>query len=144
MTILLTNLGLAIFVAWTWIQFGSFRSGLGYLRGDRLIPDAYLKSFGIVEQGSAPILKFTLTNMSNSPIKILGGNSTCTCMMPLDLPITIPRFKSIPLIIKILTHNKHGSLSETVRLYTDFPDSCDITLEITGSVRDSVTTAPKR
>ncbi len=136
LTILTTNVGLAVLMLWSWTAFGSIGSGLGYLRGDRLIPDAYTKTLGVVERGSTPNLNFILTNASSVPMTILGGKSPCTCVLTVNLPMTIPPSKCAPFTIKVLTHRKSGKFSESIRLYTDNTRAGDITLKIRGFAKD--------
>lgn len=134
LTLVLINTGLVSLVALAWIVCGSISSGLGYLRGDRLVPDAYSRSFGTVEEGSTILVTFTLRNFTRRAVKILGGRCSCTCVRPVGLPVVIPPSQRVPFYIEVLAGGKRGTVSETVRLYTDAPQSCDIELTVSGAV----------
>ena len=113
--------------------------------GDRLIPDSYSKSFGNAESGSVPRVTFTLANFTKRSITILGSKSSCTCVLTLNLPMEIAPSQKLPLNIEVLTRRKTGSVSESIRLYTDIPEECDLTLTLSGRVTapfDRGNTAP--
>ncbi len=90
LTLILTNVGLLFIVLLALYSFGSFSAAMAYLRGDRLIADAYTQSVGIVGGGEQPAVFFKLTNMSNQAVEILGAKSSCTCLMMDQLPVVLP------------------------------------------------------
>ncbi len=89
-TIGLVAIGLASLLLGGIYRFGSAASALAYLRGDRLIPDTYTKTFGTVGKDEGPSVGFTLTNYTEQAIKVLGANASCTCLVASDMPIVVP------------------------------------------------------
>lgn len=114
--------------------FGSTASALAYLRGDRLVPDAYSKSFGTATKDERPSVKFLLRNCTGQPIKILGVTQSCTCMATSDLPMVIS-----PHGVGVLTVNSRakgvpGPYSEWLRVFTDSGRS-NFVLGVQGTFR---------
>ncbi len=137
LTALLVISGLVGLSLWSRVEFGSIESAIGRLRGERLIPDAYSKSIGSVEQGSTPVVAFTLRNFTRRPITIVGGSSTCTCVLiENNFPLTIPASKNAVLKVVLRTNKRRGGLAESVRLYSDIPDAPMVVLRISGRVVD--------
>lgn len=138
LTIILSNLGLGTLALAGWIEFGSISSALGYLRGDRLIPDAYSKSFGTTPAGQTRTVEFLLTSYLSHPVKIIGFKSSCTCASASELPIEVPSSATVRLKVDVRPKtNQAGSssgfpISESVRLYTDDLHLMGPILNVTG------------
>ena len=107
MTIILTNIGLGILVAWAFLRFGSLTAAAAYVAGDRLLVDKTNKSFGRVIQGDTPSVEFALYNTTSKPVAIIGVSSSCTCVVVEDLPLTIPPSSNVSLRAK----REFGNLS---------------------------------
>jgi len=71
LTLLLSNVGLAALVLGAWLLFGSVSSALGFIAGDRLVPDAYTKEFGTARAGESAHVTFRLTNYLGHSVKII-------------------------------------------------------------------------
>lgn len=66
--------------------------GFWYLQsstGDVLVVDSTTKSFGVVGPGGSNPVSFRLTNLSGHPIRIVGCESGCGCIVPDDLPFSL-------------------------------------------------------
>lgn len=134
-TLVLANLGLAASALLAWIQFGSIASALGYLRGERLVPDAYKKSFGEVQSGQTPHITFYLTNYSNRPISIIGCKVSCDCTWTTSLPMEVLPRITVSFDVDVRTRSlREGILSNTVLLYTEGDGPREILLTMTGRV----------
>lgn len=114
--------------------FGSSASALAYLRGDRLIPDTYTKSFGTVERGEICLLTFSLKNWTKQPIKVLGARSSCSCLVTSDLPAVIPPMGQLSLRVSAHAKNVPGPYFEHVRVFTD-SDEARLLLYVQGLIR---------
>ncbi len=132
LTFLLSNIGLALLVVLGWARFGSVSSALGFLAGDRLVPDAYSKDFGTAKAREDAWVTFNLTNYSNRTIRVVGFKSSCTCAYASDLPMTIPAAATAPLKVKIRSNSFKAFLSESIRLFTDDHRVRDPSLTVTG------------
>lgn len=118
-TIILINVGFASLLAVGIYQFGSVASALAYLRGDGLIPDAYAKDFGTVSNEVQHSVEFLLSNYSKQPIKLLGTNSSCTCLTTDDLPVIVPPNGNTTLRVTVRAKSGPGSYFERLSVITD-------------------------
>ena len=75
-----------------------------------------------------------MTNAANRPITILGVRSSCTCVVPDDIPMTVRTGKSRPLRVGLQTGLKTGRMSEQLLIYTDCKENPEILLRIVGQV----------
>jgi len=137
MTLTFTSTGLLFLVALALYAFGSFGSALSYLKGDRLMVDSHLKSFGEVKQGQRPSLVFELTNTSNRSITILGAKTKCTCVLTENLPLSVPPWNRRSIKLAIKTDSRNGSIQEPVQLFTDFSGQPEVELGVLGHVTTS-------
>jgi hypothetical protein len=114
--------------------FGSTSSALAYLRGHRLIPDAYTKSFGAATTDERPSVNFLLTNWTEQPIKVLGANSSCTCLVTSDLPFVVPPKGRALLKVGARAKSRSGPYAERLRVITDTMQS-NLVLYVQGTFR---------
>jgi hypothetical protein len=101
------------------------------MAGDRLIPDAYCKSFGTADEGRDQTVSFALRNVGGNTITILGAKSTCTCVVADDLPVTIaPRASHL---LKVMVRPRGaGAFFERLRCFTDRSPQTELVLEVKG------------
>lgn len=133
-TLALVGLGLALLAAVGIHIFGSAASAPAYLRGDGLIPDAYTKSFGTDWEGDRASVAFSLRNYTEEPIRVLGSNSSCTCLVTSGLPVVIPSHGET--VLRVSAARKVGlrQYSERVRVLTN-SDKRPLVLSVRGSFR---------
>jgi hypothetical protein len=131
MTLILVSIGSVSLPLAAIHRFGSLPSAVGYLRGERLIPDAYTKSFGRVSKSNEPIVDFSLNNFTSEPVRILGGNSSCTCLLATDLPVDVPPGGRATLRVRARSKSRSGTYSERLRLVTDLGES-NVSLIVRG------------
>jgi len=134
MAVIFTNVGLFIAAGLALYWFGGIGPAVANLKGDRLIADSYSKSFGTAESGQIPVVVFNMTNAANRPITILGVRSSCTCVVPDDIPMTVAPRESRPLRVGLKTGLKAGRVSEQLLIYTDCKENPEILLRIVGQV----------
>lgn len=130
--VICTNIGLALVAAWGFWQFGSFSAGLARLRGDRLLVDAYSKSFGSLEAGRVGTVEFNLLNTTWRPVTVLGARSSCTCAATDDLPMVVPSGGRRSIRILVRRDRKPGRVSEQVSLFTDEPSQPELVIRVEG------------
>ena len=118
-TIILVSIGFASLCVAGIRQFGSVSAALAYLRGDGLIPDVYTRSFGIVDKNERPTIEFSLTNYTEQPIKVVGSNSSCTCLVTSDLPMVVPPHARSTLRVAARSRSRPGPYSERIHLLTE-------------------------
>lgn len=145
MTAVAVCVGLIAALAAASATFGSIPSSFAYLRGDRLILRTATQSFGILEQGSKSFVTFELVNMTDRLVKLIGANSSCTCVVADDLPTSIPAGarKNLRIQVFLAADKEVGPINQTVTLYTDYPSQPSILLQINGeSVERSASSKP--
>jgi hypothetical protein len=130
--LVLTNFGLAFLLAFGTYWFGSIGSAIAYVRGDRLLPNVYTRSFGVAPSGRELSTEFKLTNWAGSPIRILGARSSCTCVLAAGLPATVQPRKTYVLKLRIRNRRKKGHVSEHVHLLLDDPQGKSLVLKVEG------------
>ena len=75
---------------WATATYGSIGRAVGYhLRGETLFLDSNEKSFGVIEWGETSSVTFKMINCGPAPIRILGCQSPCSCLVRDDFPFTI-------------------------------------------------------
>ena len=133
-TLVLLNLGLAALLLAGVHGFGSVASAVAYLRGNRLIPDEFAKNIGSATEAGHPSVTFCLTNWTQQPIKVLGAQTSCTCLMASDLPAVVPPQGQFTLRLSARAKSGLGPYSTQVRLFTDHGAS-DLVLNVGGVFR---------
>ncbi len=113
---------------------GSLTSAIAFLRGDSLIPDAYLKSFGSTLVGSETEVRFRLWNRTGRVIRILGAKTSCTCLVTSELPRDVAPGGRTDLMVTVRA-KKPGSLSQSLQVITDDRSCPSPILAVTGVVR---------
>jgi hypothetical protein len=131
--VICTNIGLALVAAWGSWHFGSVSAALARLRGDRLLVDAYSKSFGSVVAGRLETVEFSLWNTASRPVTVLGARSSCTCAAADDLPMVVPSGGRRSIRIIVGRNPQPGAVSEHVTLFTDEPSQPQLALRVEGA-----------
>lgn len=139
LTLLFATASLAVCLVTAWLQFGSIGGALAFLRGDRLIPDAYSKSIGVIHIGKTKSVSFSLTNHGSESMRILGCMASCSCTVPDKLPLSIEpgethNFSFTILIHKSLEQAKHLHLPVALHTNIAFQPRMDLVIE--GELRN--------
>ena len=114
-------------------RFGSLSHTLAYARGVRLLADEPTMDLGPMEAGSRMTFAFRLTNLTGRPIKLIGAQTSCSCMVVDDLPTTIPPLQSRAIPVGIEAPSQADMpASGSVRFFTDEPDALELALGYTG------------
>jgi Protein of unknown function (DUF1573) len=137
LTMIIANVGLLSAAALALYFFGSLAPAVAYLRGDRLIADAYTRSLGTIRKGEERAAFFVLTNSSNRAVKILGSRASCTCLVVDELPVALPPHGVFRLRIGLRPRVKPGQIAERVSLFTDREGEERLELKISGRVVES-------
>lgn len=138
-TPLFAGLALASLAAYSRLTLGSVEAGFAYMRGERLIPDRHSKSVGRVESGKTLVVPFALTNHTGKELSILGGRSSCSCVEPANLPLTILPGRTAELRVGFRSGREKRRVSGWLSLYTNCPASCHIVLSVSGEVTPAST-----
>jgi hypothetical protein len=140
-TLIVANLGLACLVAGALYTFGSVGCALGYLRGERLFAHA-----GFVEGATGEERQFDLVvvNMFDQPVRIVGGASACSCLVPLGLPALLPANDKHNLRIKFRPKRQTGRFTQRLRLFMDHTDQEHLDAWVECKVAEADTSAKNR
>lgn len=135
-TLLLAGLALAGVAQRAVRELGSLAGALAFLNGDRLIPDAYTKSFGTAQAGPSASVVFNLANKSTRPIKIMGSRSSCTCMALDGLPAVVQAGSSLQLKVQVRPTARQRLVTGVVMLYPDYEGQPYVSLRVSGQFAD--------
>jgi hypothetical protein len=121
------------FVLWSVVQFGSPSVAISYFRGERLVVDQPTLSVEEGKAGDVRNVEFTVRNIGRSPIRVVGANTSCTCVVFSDLPLTVPGrgFHVLKLAAK---YRAQGDLLQAVTYYSDCPTQPELPIEIRGKL----------
>jgi hypothetical protein len=102
--------------------YGSPDAALARLRGESLTADPYL-DLGSGKPGDALEGAATIRNVTDRPIRLVGGTSDCSCTVLRDLPATVEPGGSVTVGVRLkIPDGRTGRLTRTVFLRTDDPD----------------------
>jgi hypothetical protein len=101
------------------LRFGSLPSGLAYLRGERLLINPATTHLGQVTRGESADLHFRFTNFTGRPVRILGSQSSCTCLAVTELPVTIPSGDSLDVTVGVDFSSKGDEYRQVLTFFTD-------------------------
>jgi hypothetical protein len=119
MTSILSGVVLASVFGLATHMFGSVPSAVAFLRGNRIIPDSYIRDFGTLRQGQRVSVTFSLTNYTKQPITLLGAKSSCSCLAASDLPVVVPPGAKTDVRFTARAKSRLGPYSEIVHVLVD-------------------------
>lgn len=134
MTLIFANTGLGVLVVVAVYMFGSIESALGYLRGDRLIPEVRSKSFGLISGHADLLIPIRIKNLLRRPVRVLGAKTSCTCVVIDNLPMTLPPTSVSAIRVRVRPSVKSGQVTESIRIITDYKDQAYLDITLTGEV----------
>jgi hypothetical protein len=107
---------------------------LARLRGDSLAITPPVTDVGEGPQGEQRTFTIQLTNNTMTPVRIVGGTTTCACIATSDLPLTIEPQQSQTLSIQIRFRGSPGRFQHRFDLYTDSDDKRWVRARFAGRV----------
>ena len=124
----------AVFIAALRIEFGSIGNAIAYFDGQGVTVDRVVQDLGTVDPDKVIDVTFNLVSLREQPLRIVGANSTCTCVLPPEIPMTLQPFVSTPLTFKFSTPEPSQRFQQAIHLYFDGPVSA-VELSIRGVTR---------
>lgn len=115
--------------------FGSYSIAFKYLRGERLIlePEVLVVKMSQSDSGHS-VVNAEVFNYSDRSINILGANTSCSCVVTDQLPVTISAGGVFKLPITL--HAKpNQAVNESIVLYTDSPQHERLRVRLTSQNR---------
>ena len=129
---------LAVLIILVYWRYGSLHAAQAVWRGEPISVDSAITSLGQVEGGMKIYRVVKLRNHSGKPVRIIGSMSTCTCVVPDELPVTIPAngVHQLQVLVSVpdISRTKDGVIDQSIRLLTSVPTQPEVPLRITGEV----------
>lgn len=130
----LAVIAVSLILGWGLRCFGSIGATFAVLSGERFVVDAQMKSFGTAIAGEERRLRFQVSNLAATPVRLLGAKSKCACVLVNNLPVTVPPNSSRRLDVRARTADKRGHFEEDIVIFTDSPERIKLRLRVTGLV----------
>jgi hypothetical protein len=116
-SVLLFLIGLSVVGAW---YAGSTEAAIARLRGESLSVDEPYLDFGSGHPDDSLERILTVRNWTNSPVRLIGGTSDCSCTSHIDLPITIEPLSSATVRLRLrVPRSPQGQMTRTAFLWSD-------------------------
>jgi hypothetical protein len=119
-----------------WLRYGSPRSVLSVLRGEPLVFEFASLDVHEGNLGDTKDVTAKVTNLSNSPIKLVGSTVSCPCLNVGGLPLELPAGKSHDLTIHV-TYFGDGDFTRQIVYFTDCPSQPYLPLTLVGTTSSS-------
>lgn len=134
-TVLFTTVFLGVAAGFGLWHFGSIGPALAYLSGERVIVDSRSKSIGTVKKGDRVELQFGFSNHAKASVNILGAQSSCSCALVENTPISIPPGETKQLKVVVSTAGlTTANFAQSIKVFTDFPSKPVVTIAVTGTI----------
>lgn len=119
------------FVAFAEYRYGGIRVFVRSIRGETVILDPSRFNLGSITVGETIVRQSFLHNYTSEPIRILGANSQCSCVVAEDLPAIVPPGESYTINVRIKPEAKR-KIEETIVLFTDHPAKQKLSIGVSG------------
>jgi hypothetical protein len=121
-------------VALWW--FPSLEASVAWLRGEPLLVTPGVVDLGPGKAGESRTAEVTVANLTDRPVRLIGGTSDCACTMLGDLPLTIPagEWRAVPVTVKYPIEGR-GAFTRSLSLRTDCDRMRVVRFEATGALR---------
>lgn len=113
------------------LRYGTVAAATHAWRGDLIVCDRY--EVAVDRPQPLQTIAFRLTNTSSQPIRILGAQSSCTCVMATGLPFNIAPGGSKTLEVRFKPKKMDALIRESIRVFTDRPGQQIIPLTISAN-----------
>lgn len=100
-------------------QSGSVSLALAKLRGDRLLITPPVADLGSHTAGSLVHAQVAIINITERPLRLVGGTTDCRCITTADLPVTVPPGGSVTIRIQVGFGGHPGRFRRGYWLWTD-------------------------
>lgn len=132
----------------TWMIFGSADAALAWLRGERVSIQPRMVDVGEGRPGQTMEAVVQVVNRTNQPVRLLGGNSDCSCVATRDLPVTLAPGETRQISIQIHLPEQTGFFKRKAFLWTDCEQARRLLIGLTGKIarpeQESAATAKKQ
>lgn len=128
---------LGAFCVFLILTFGSIGAGLAIMRGDLITVEPAVLDIGQAQRGTTRTVSVDLRNLSNQPLTVIGGTSTCKCVVTRELPLTILPGQVSRLPIDLRFSGAVGDFRQQFVLYVDSVQRPKTVGRLTGRIVDA-------
>jgi hypothetical protein len=89
------------------------------LRGEHLLVEPTICDVGSGIPGESKAVVIKIRNESNQPIRLVGGTSSCACIVTDELPRTIGPGETMSVQIRVKFTGSEGRFQQRFAFYTD-------------------------
>jgi hypothetical protein len=122
-------IGLFVLIVVDPFRYGTLAATNRAWKGDVILSDRYEIAVDKFQLERA--IRFQLTNISTKPIRFLGAQTPCTCVLVTGLPTSCEPKASIKLEIRLDPKKLKKTARIPVRVFTDLPSQQIVPLTIT-------------
>jgi hypothetical protein len=112
-------------------RFGSVPNAAAYLKGDAVRVEQPIRELGTVKCDEQVKVAFNVVNLQREPLKVVGANASCSCILPPEMPFTLDPFLATPLVFTFTSPSAAMPFTQDIELYFDGPIPA-MTLKISG------------
>jgi len=124
---------------------GGSRPGdfLARVRGERISVDPPVTDIGSDVAGKRRQFTVRLQNHCDRTVKIIGGTTSCACVVTDDLPVSIPPGGSVPVAVRAGFKGTPGLFQQEFVFYTDDKKQKRVLARFKGWITESRTDRPR-
>lgn len=115
-------------------RLGSLDATLQFLQGERILVDHPVQDVGQVPDNTSKQLVYRVTNLTSTPVRILGLHSSCSCLTPGEPPEVIGAGESVLIPVKIHVSRLVPVFDVGLAIFTSDPATPVLRVEVTGTV----------
>lgn len=116
------------------LTYGSLEAAVAELRDEPLRLNSTFLNVGIGKPGDALVSSVNVSNSAATPIRLIGGTRTCSCIATEDLPLTIEpnRNADIHIRLNLPATGGSGQLTQNVVIWSDYERQPELRLVVSG------------
>jgi hypothetical protein len=135
------TLMLGILTGVAYASYGSTHAAIAHLRGERISISPRVLDMGVGQPGDVREASIKVSNWSESPIRLIGGTSDCSCVVTDELPLTIAPGESCSLTVKMRLSGGRGTVNRKALLMTDDKATPRVGFRLAAEITPSAITA---
>jgi hypothetical protein len=114
--------------------YGSPEAAVARLRGDPLLVTPGYLHFGDGPAGETLASEVRVSNLTDRPVRLIGGTSDCSCATTASLPLTLPPHGEEVVAVRLKLPATAGTFTRTAELWTDCEAQRTVRLQFGGRV----------
>ncbi len=99
-------------------RFGTPGLALAWLRGERLVLSPAEADLGECQPRTEHVARFTLANLTDRPVRVVGGEQSCACVALDELPVEVAARGSGEISVQFFVAGE-GLYAQQLLLYID-------------------------